>query len=461
MKKSRLSRREFLGKSATGTAGVVLGGSAAGCATTPTRTAKAGVATAATVSKGVVGANETIRVCVVGVHGRGGSHIDGFSRLQNVEVAGICDVDEREIARRTQEIETKTGKKPKGYVDMHEVFDDKEIDVVSFATPNHWHALGSIWACQAGKDVYVEKPCSHNVYEGRKLVEAARKYNRIVQHGTQSRSSAGLHEAVEQLRNGVIGDVYMAKGLCYKWRGSIGRAKEEPPPPGVHYDLWLGPAPTRPFTQNRFHYNWHWHWDYGNGDIGNQGVHQMDIARWGLGVGLPTSFQSMGAHFMFDDDWETPNTMIASFFYPDEGAHGKMLMFEVRHWITNHEGDIGQGEDNTVGVLFYGSEGYMVIPSYSGYRTFLGRKREPGPSRNAGGDHYANFIGAVRSRKAEDLNAEIEEGHLSAALCHLANVGYRLNRTIEFDPATETIPGDAEAMLTRNYRAPFVVPEKV
>jgi predicted dehydrogenase len=407
---------------------------------------------------GGIGPNDTIRAAVIGVRGRGGSHIQAFSSLPKVEVAALCDIDEGELHKAARSLAGE--KKPELYTDVRKLLEDKSIDVVGIATPNHWHSLAAIWACQAGKDVYVEKPCSHNISEGRRLVETARKHNRIVQHGTQCRSSKGLQEAVEQLKNGVIGDVYMARGLCYKWRNTIGRAKEERPPAGVHYDLWLGPARERPFTRNRFHYNWHWNWDYGNGDIGNQGVHQMDIARWGLGVGLPRKVQSMGGHFLFDDDQETPNTQVTSFEYPSgKPSEKKMLVFEVRHWITNPEGEA----PCDVGVLFYGSEGYMSIPSYSGYATFLGKKREPGPKGNEGGDHFANFLQAVRSRKREELHAEIEEGHLSATLCHLANMSYRVGRTLEFDPKTESCKGDdaANALLTREYRKPFVVPESV
>ena len=400
------------------------------------------------------GANERVRAAVVGVKSRGGDHIKSIKNLKDVELAALCDIDEGVLAGRVAEVEKATGKKPDAHFDMRKLFEDKSIDIVSFATPNHWHTLGSIWAIESGKDVYVEKPCSHNIYEGRKLVEATRAHKRVVQHGTQIRSSVAIREAIQKLEEGVIGEVYMAKGLCYKWRPTIGRAKEEAVPPGVHYDLWLGPAPVRPFTSNRFHYNWHWHWDYGNGDIGNQGVHQMDVARWGLGVGLPKKVQSMGGHFLFEDDQETPNTQIATFSYPDEK---KMLVFEVRHWITNSE-DLGKGNGG-VGNIFYGSEGIMIMPSYSSYKVFLGRNHEPGPSGDAGGDHFANFLEAVRARNSSILHAEIEEGHKSSALCHLANIAQRVGRTIEFDPAAEKILGDAEAgaLLTRDYREPFVV----
>ena len=402
-------------------------------------------------------ANEKVRAAVIGVRGRGRSHIKGFNGLPNVDVVALCDVDERESAKRVGELEAAGAVKPRTYVDMRELLEQKDIDVVSIATPNHWHSLCAIWAMQAGKDCYVEKPCSHNVYEGRKLVQAAQTYNRICQHGTQIRSSLAVREAMELLRDGVIGDLYMAKGLCYKWRNTIGKKPDENAPSGVNYDLWLGPAPQRSFSANRFHYNWHWHWDYGNGDVGNQGVHQMDVARWGLGVGLPKKAQSMGGHYMFDDDQETPNTLVSTFEYPEQK---KMLVFEVRHWVSNNE-NVGAPGRNSVGVIFYGSEGIMVIPSYNSYKVFLGRSHEPGPANQVGGNHFKNFVDAVVANDAKILNAPIEEGHVSSALCHLANVAYRVGRTIEFDPKTEQCLNCAEGdeLLTRNYRAPYMIPE--
>lgn len=261
---------------------------------------------------------------------------------------------------------------------------------------------------------------------------------------------------MQKLREGVIGDVYMARGLCFKWRPTIGHTPDEPVPVGVNYDLWLGPAPKRPFSRNRFHYNWHWFWDYGNGDMGNQGVHEMDMARWGLGVGLPSRVHAAGGHYMFDDDQETPNSLVCTFEYPEQN---KMLVFETRHWITNHEG-FTQGPSNEVGVTFYGSEGYMQV-KYFDYQTYLGKKREPGPSGKAVPNEYERFIAGVRSRNPADLGVEIEEGHLSAALCHLGNISYRLSRSLNFDPKTEQFAGDeqANAMLTRDYRKPYVVPK--
>ncbi len=406
-------------------------------------------------------ANDVIRAAVAGVRGRGGSHIAGLEGLDGVDVVALCDVDENILNDRAARFKEKYGRDVKKYVDYREMLKDPGIDVVSIATPNHWHSIMGIWACQAGKDAYIEKPLSHSLLEGRKLVEAARKYNRIVQHGTQIRSSKAVREAIQMLREGVIGEVYYAKGTCYKWRDTIGVKPAADVPQGVHYDLWLGPAPERPFTENRFHYNWHWHWDYGNGDIGNQGVHQLDVARWGLGVGLPSTAQTLGGHFMFQDDQETPNTLVATFKYPNQN---KMLVFEVRHWITNPE--LGGEAGGVVGNLFLGSKGIMIMPSYTSYQVFLGRKLEAGPSGSAGGDHFQNFIDCVRSRKADQLNADVEEGHLSSALAHLANTAYRVERTLKFDPGNEKIIGDTEAEKIindqdRKYRAPFDLPESV
>ena len=392
----------------------------------------------------------------IGLRGKGVAHIDGLESVAGAKVVALCDIDPSVLAGRADELQQRTGRKPKRFSDYRKLVEDRDIDAVSIATPNHTHTLIAIAALEAGKDVYVEKPCSHNIWEGRQLVAATRKYNRMCQHGTQGRSSPAIREAIAKLREGVIGEVYMARGLCFKWRPSIGRTPDEPAPPGVDYDLWLGPAPQRPFNRNRFHYNWHWHWDYGCGDMGNQGVHEMDMARWGLGVGLPRKIQSSGGHFMFDDDQQTPNTLISTFEYPEQK---KMLVFETRHWITNHEG-FGSGAANEVGVTFYGSEGYMQV-SYFQYATYLGQNREPGPSGEAAPNEYERFIAGVRSRKHEDLGVEIEEGHLTSALCHLGNIAYRLDRTVRFDPATETFPGDeqANAMLTRDYRRPYVVPQ--
>ncbi len=398
--------------------------------------------------------NDTVRVAVLGVNGRGNDHIHGYGNLKNVEVAVLCDPDQNVSRKRAAEFEKKFGRKVRTETDLRRVFDDKSIDVVSIATPNHWHSLAAIWACQAGKDVYVEKPGSHNLFEGRKMIEAAARYDRIVQHGVQLRSSAALQEAVRHLREGKIGTVYMGRALIYRFRASIGHLADEPVPEGLDYDVWLGPAGQRPFSHRYVHYNWHWQWDFGNGEIGNQGVHELDMCLWGLGVQFPKQITSSGGKFLWDDDKQTPEILTSSYLYPDQK---KTMEVEVRHWFTNQE------DGATVGNIFYGSEGYMVIKNYDAYETYLGAKREPGPSRKEGGDHYANFIGAVRSRKKGELNAPIETGHYAAGIAHLGNIAYRLNRRLEFDPTAEKFVGDAEAdkLRTREYRAPFVVPEKV
>ena len=436
----------------------------------------------------VFGANDRVRVAVCGVHGRGMDHVEGFSKLPNVEVAAICDVDENVLRERLARIEKMGIPKPATFVDVRKLLEDKTLDAISIATPNHWHSLMGIWACQAGKDVYVEKPCSHNLWEGRQFVRAAQRYNRIVQHGTQIRSAPAVREGIQKIHDGFLGDVYLARGLCFKWRNTIGHTPVSPVPAGVHYDLWSGPAPLDPFTKNHFHYNWHWFWNYGNGDIGNQGVHQVDVARWGLGLGFPNKVSAIGGHFMFEDDQQTPNTLNCAFEYDLPGGKRRMLEFEVRHWITNREAEIGSsafgkpqgpvpstgmgapmgGDRNTIGNILYGSKGYLAIgdEDVDAYMTWMGEKQTPGPRAQKGGDHYANFIDCVVSRKKENLNAPIEEGHISAGLVHLANVSYRLGRTLNFNPDTQQVIDDDEANLLlrdgeRGYRAPFVVPEQV
>ena len=437
--------------------------------------------------RGVLGANDRVRVAIVGLRGRGESHIQEFGALPNVEIAALCDIDDSVMRQRLSEVR-KMGFQPKTYTDVRKLLDDKSIDAVSIATPHHWHALIAIWACQAGKDVYVEKPCSHNLWEGGQMVRAAAKYNRIVQHGTQGRSSPAVREAVRRIQQeALLGDVYLSRGLCFKWRDTIGHTPVSPVPAGVDYDLWTGPAPLQPFTKNHFHYNWHWFWNYGNGDLGNQGIHQMDIARWGLGLGFPNRISAVGGHFMFEDDQQTPNTLNCAFEYDRPNGKRTMLEFEVRHWITNHEAGIGAGRDastpsaetaqaglgpmegsyNSIGNIFYGPRGYLAIDNVAGYRSWLGREQQRGPAGPDGkNDHFANFIACVVSRKKEDLRAPVEEGHFSAGLAHLANASYRLGRTLNFDPQTQLVINDEEANrllrgADRGYRAPFVVPEQV
>ncbi len=422
-----------------------------------------GAAAATQVVRAQKSPNETVRVAVVGCGGRGNSHMSAWTSMPNVELAALVDVDDSHTERYLGTL-TKAGKKSvPTFRDIRKVLDDKNVDAVSIASPNHWHTLQTIWACQAGKDVYVEKPCSHNVFESRQIVAAARKYGRRVQMGSQSRSSPALQEAVQKMREGEFGEIYMARVLCFKARNTIGKTPVEKVPLGVDYDMWTGPAPLRPFTKNRFHYNWHWFWDTGNGDLGNQGIHEVDIARWGLGVTHPTKVTAMGGKFMFDDDQETPNTISASLEF-NVGGKSKMMTFDVRHWYSNHEAGIGGDRaGNTIGNTFYGADGYLVIDNYNKYYSFMGRDQKPGPARTERDHHFENFINGVRSAKMGDLNAEIEEGAMSCVLMHLANVSYRVGRTLHWDEKTWSVKNDPEAnkLLTREYRAPYVVPAKV
>ena len=406
----------------------------------------------------MMGANEKPNVAVIGVGGRGTAHVREYLTIPNVRLAAVCDVNTAATERAGVLVNKAYGSNPKYYQDLRKLFEDKDIDAVSIATPNHWHALATIWACQAGKDVYVEKPACYNIFEGQQMQKAARKYNRIVQVGMQSRTIPYKRRAIELLNSGAIGKVYYAKGLCFKQRKSIGKAPDQPAPPGVNWDIFLGPAPLRAFNPLRFKYNWHWFWDTGNGDIGNQGIHEMDVARWGLGRGLPKSVVSTGGKYVYDDDQETPNTQIATFDYGDAE-----LVFEVRGLTTGGEASIEAGGPNFIGNIFLGSTGYLSL-DHKGFQVYLGDKREPGESGKLGDgkaetkDHMQNFLDAVKSQRKEDLHGEVAEGVTSAALVHMANTSYRLGRKLAFDPSTEKYVKDAEAnaMLSRPvYREPY------
>jgi predicted dehydrogenase len=422
------------------------------------------VATTAASYSRILGANDRIGVGVVGLGGRGRAPMNEWTKVPGSQIVALCDVDQAALERGQAQVLKATGQNSKGFADMRELFADKIVDAVSMPLPNHWHALATIWAVQAGKDVYIEKPACHNVYEGRKMVEAARKHNRMVQIGSQSRTIDHKIKAMQLLKEGVIGKVYLSKGFCYKRRPSIGHKADGPVPAGVKWDLFLGPAPMRPFNPNRFKYNWHWFWDTGNGDIGNQGVHEMDIARWGLGdKGLPTNVFSSGGKFVYDDDQETPNTQYAIFNYGDAEIH-----FEVRGILTDDMGSLKRQGTNTVGNIFYGGDGYLSVDD-GGFQVYKGEKHEKvmdvkaerGQSSTA--VHMENFAKACRSRNYKDLTADVEVGVISADLCHLANISYRLKKRLEFDPARQQFKNDPEAnkLLTRPYRAPYVVPEKV
>ena len=446
------TRRSFLKTAVTGAAAVIVSPALGSNITMP-----------AIIPAQAKGANDRIRVAVLGINGRGQSHISeimNLSEKSNVEVAVLCDPDMIILQERANEFLKKYGKKVAIEQDFRKTYDNKTIDAVTLATPNHWHALQTIWACQAGKDVYVEKPATHNIYEGKKMIEAAYKYNRIVQHGVQLRSSVAIREAVKHLEDGLIGRVYMSRGLVYRWRPDIGDKGLSQIPQGLDYDLWCGPAPMRPFTKNLVHYNWHWHWNYGNGDVGNQGIHETDLCMWGLGVtSLPERITSMGGKFLWDDCKEVPEIQTSIYHYPKEK---KIIQFEVRNWCTNKE----DGAD--VGNIFYGEKGYMVIKGYGTYETFLGEKREKGPSRSEEGElslHFQNWFDAIRARDMSIQNGPVQTCHLSSALAHLGNISYRLERQLQFDPVAERFTGNGESeansMLSREYRAPYLLPEIV
>jgi len=450
-----LNRRTFVKKSTVASAGIML--------------------SAPFIKNSMASANDTVNVAVIGIRGRGRAHYNALAKIPNVKIVAICDIDQNLLPKAVNDIEKLTGSKPATETEYKKILENEDIDAVCIATPNHWHALQTIWACQAGKDVYVEKPVSHTVEEGRKMVEAARKYNRVVQTGTQSRSHPAILSAQDFMKKDGLGKIYMAKGLCFKPRGSIGRVKDSEIPKGVNWDAFLGPAPYRPFNQNRFHYKWHWFWDTGNGDFGNQGIHQADIARWALEKNThPVRIQSTGNYFIWDSDQETPNIQQVEFEYED----GSILQFEVRGLGTNSEAGV------KIGNLIYGSKGWLdlgnedtgggqvhysdvnIKPSgYSSYTEEDGHKFTVDDPATADSvqNHFVNFIESVKSRKWQDLNADILEGHLSTSLCHLGNIACRLKKTLHFNPETEKFVNDpeADAYLTKIYRAPYILPETV
>jgi predicted dehydrogenase len=450
-----INRRRFLAKSASSIAATALAAPAvrSGCAKTDP--------------------NDAINVAVVGIRSRGKAHYRNYCKLPNVNVAAICDIDERLFGPALAEIKKLTGREPKTYFDFRKLLEDKSIDAVSLATPDHWHALQTIWACQAGKDVYVEKPMSWCIEEGKKAVEAARKYNRVVQVGAQYRSNAMTQEAVKLVQQGKLGKIYMAKTFYYGYRESIGRKKDSPIPSGVHWDLFLGPAPYRPFNENRFHYNWHWFWDTGNSDLTANGIHFIDIARWATGEReAPVRIHADGGYYVLDSDQETPNVIYASCEYEDK----TMFRFEITNLSAPSAYAEGGADPIRVGNIFYGSEGWMLLGPGE-FRTYFGKANEPGPRMTAKeaapdpmdrqgsgeGPHFANFIACVRARTPEKLNADIDEGRRSVAVCHLAEISYRTRRALTFDLLAGRFVNDdeANAYLTRRYRPPYLMPETV
>jgi len=485
---SKFTRRDFIRSSMAAGAAMVL---------------------AAPYSK-VRGANNDIRVGVIGVGGQGGGHIGYFHKLDGVRVVAICDADRSHVEGKARDFEKKNNAKLKTYIDVRKMLDDKDIDVVSTATPNHWHSLVSVWACQAGKDMYCEKPVSHNIWEGRKIVEAARKYNRIVQTGTQRRSSEAYIEAYEYIKQGHIGAIKWVRGFCYKprFRGNgivNGTNGPIPVPKSVDYNLWCGPAEMEPLRRKDLHYKWHWVWNTGNGDLGNQGIHEMDLSRWALGdPKLAPRVCSVGGRFAVSDAGETPNTQIVFLDYKPAP-----LIFEVRG-LPRRRGETAMDNyrGTRIGVVVQCEQGYFAAGEGGGW-IYDKKDEKVKQFTGSGGEHYQNFINAVRSRKVGDLNADIEKGHLSSALCHMGNVSYRLGKKMNvdeikkaigdnadlmdsfermlehlkanevdlekepitmgpmltMDPETEKFTGELSDManmyVKRNYREPFVVPDKV
>ncbi len=418
--------------------------------------------------------NDTLRVGLLGMGGRMRSHVESLLQMkeENVEIVAICDCDQSKLDLAMQRYPELKDKNVKQYSDMREMFDDPSIDAVSNALGDRWHALSTIWGCQAGKDMYVEKPGTHNLFEGRQMVAAARKYDRIVQHGTQNRSSPNIMEGIAKLKEGVIGDVYMARGLDYKLRGNLGRVTPDAVPEGLDWDQWLGPKPLHEYSQF-WHKRWYWNLELASGCFANQAVHEMDILRWGLGLDShPTQVSAMGGNFVHEDDRTSPTHVAMTYQFGEEHP---LVSYEHRSWYTNSEAGFRDKypfvqKGYPVGTIFFGSKGYMIIPDYSSYHTFLGPDGEPGPSKveepqtMADLPHFQNWVAAIRARDHKLLNADIEEGHKSMAMCLLARTAFQVGRPLQFDPETEQVVGDDEANELLNkpsYREPYVVPAEV
>jgi predicted dehydrogenase len=453
----------------------------------PTRRQFAQAAAAiATAHFPILGANDRIRIGQVGLGGRGTDHVNFYSQIgpSECQTVAICDVNQTARERASALVRKLQNVTPKEYNDMREMFDSKDIDAVSITTPNHWHALATIWACQAGKDVYIEKPACHNVFEGRQMVAAARKYNRMVQVGSQSRTIAHKVQGIQQLKEGAIGQIYHVRGICYRRRFSIGHTPDEPVPPGLDWERFLGPAQLKPYSKNKFAYNWHWFWDTGNGDIGNQGIHEMDICAWALGrSGWPVSVSSSGGKYVWKDDQETANTQQTTFDYGD-----MQVTFDVRNLPTPPESLVAGIKPNWAGNLFFGENGFMVMDG-AGYQMYKSTVEIKGEATTALGasagskekyqqvsdekmqearqnettGHMKNFLDSIRARDHHKLHADVAVGTRSAAFVHLANISLRLGRTLRMDQSSGRIVGDdqANSMLSRDYREPYIVPRQV
>ena len=395
--------------------------------------------------------NDRIRIAIVGVGGRGSAHINEILPVENVEIAALVEVDGARAEVASQLIFQKTGKRPVIESDMRRVFDNKSIDAVTIATPNHWHTLTAIWAMQAGKDVYVEKPVSHNIYESQKLVETARKYKRIACGGTQRRWWGRFRKAIETVHSGALGSIYQGNFFFPGHRDSIGFQPLKEPPANLNWDLWVGPGPMQPYHENLVHYNWHWFWDFGNGELGNNGPHMLDFLRWGMKKTYPLAVRSTGGRFGYKDQAQTPNTQNVTWSFAD----GSIITGQLRGLYT----------PEPMSWDFFGTLGSMHVMANGQFQVTLGRNKKPEPAVESPADlsHFGNFADAIRARDSKLLHAEVEETALSTNLCHFGNIAHRLGREVRFDPTTMHFLNDteADAMLTRNYRAPYLVPEKV
>ena len=431
------NRRKFIKDVSLGTAGIIAG--------------------APLISRGnILGANDTVRIAIMGVNGRGNSLAKTLSGINKAEIVYICDVDSNAKAKGINTVQKSTGKAPVGLEDFRKALDDKTIDALVVAAPDHWHAPATILACNAGKNVYVEKPCSHNPAEGELMIQAARKYNRIVQMGTQRRSWPVIQQAMEQLHNGRIGKVYFAKAWYANNRGPIGNGKVVSVPENLNYDLWQGPAPRMPYKDNLIHYNWHWHWHWGTGEALNNGTHELDLVRWGLNADYATKVSSVGGRYHYDDDWETPDTQIINFEFGDD----KSAMWEGRS--CNGRPVEGSGR----GVVFYGTDGTMFTDGGNKFQIFDKKNKmideikegedinvldTTSPSGDLDKSHLSNFLEAIRTDTK--LNAEIETGFKSVLLCQLGNIAVRTGRILNIDQNNGHIMNDPQAMglWSRSY----------
>jgi predicted dehydrogenase len=400
------------------------------------------------------GANDRVRIAIIGVRSRGVDLAREFAKNQGAEVVALCDIDDANFARPVKAVESITGKAPRTEKDFRRLLDDKSIDAVAVATPDHWHALMAVMACQAGKDVYTEKPASHNVVEGRRMVEAARKYKRVVQLGIQRRSMPHVKDAIEAVQSGDIGDVGMVRAWIHQKRVNIGHGKPGPVPEGIDYAMWQGPAPDRPFYPNRFHYNWHWFWNWGTGELGNNGIHGLDVARWGLGVDAPLSVVSGGGKYVFDDDQEVPDTQIVTWEFPKA-----CIVWEHRMWSKHGT------EGSDFGIAFYGNKGTLLV-DLKGWHVEDPDGKPPekplgGKATDGGAAHAQNFLDCIRTRNKP--NGDIEIGHLSTRLCHVGNIAHRVGRKLTFDASREAFKDapEADALLGREYGSRFEMPSHV